>query len=128
MRVLLDTSTFLWLLAESRRLSATARDLIADEGNEVSLSTVSEWEIALKSRLGRLSLPEPVDRYLPRQCERLDLDILTLDEDAALCEARLPVLHKDPFDRMLVCQAVVHGYTILTPDPLIAQYAVRVAW
>jgi len=116
------------LLAESRRLSDLARSLISDEGNEVSLSTVSEWEIALKSRLGRLSLPEPVDRYLPRRREQLDLDILELDEDAALCEARLPVLHKDPFDRMLVCQAVVHGYTILTPDPMIAQYAVRVVW
>jgi len=97
-------------------------------GNEVYLSAVSSWEIALKHRLGRLPLPTPPRRLVPQMREAHGIETVPLDGDAALQEAHLPDLHRDPFDRMLVCQAIVHGLVILTPDPGVEQYPVRTAW
>jgi PIN domain nuclease of toxin-antitoxin system len=128
MRLLLDTATFLWIVAGAPELSARARELFADPDNEVYLSTVSTWEISLKSALGRLPFPEPVERFVPAQRRRHGIEPLALDEESALHLARLPRLHRDPFDRMLVCQAIVHGLVIVGPDPAITQYPVRVSW
>jgi len=127
-RLLLDTCTFLWIAAGAPDLSSRARELFADPDNEVYLSVVSAWEIALKHSTGRLPLPEPPERFVPAERRRHAIDTLPLDEDTALHLARLPALHRDPFDRMLVCQAIVHGLVILGPDPLITQYSIRAAW
>jgi len=78
--------------------------------------------------LGKLPLPEPPGRFVPLQRKQHGIDPLQLNEEAALHLSRLPLLHKDPFDRMLVCQAVVHRLVILTPDELIHQYPVRTVW
>ena len=128
MPLLLDTSTFLWVAIDSPRLSATARELFASEDNESFLSCVSCWEIAVKYGLGRLPLPEPPDRYIPRLREEHGIEPLSLDEESALHVTRLPALHRDPFDRMLVCQAIVRGLVLLTPDEAISQYPVRSKW
>lgn len=128
MKLLLDTCTFLWLILDSDELSAEIRGLVANPLNEVQLSAVSTWEIALEVSLGRLPLPKPADAYIQRQRERHGVDFLALDELSALHLLRLPALHQDPFDRMLVCQALVHGLTVVTPDHLISQYPVRVVW
>jgi len=127
-RLLLDTSTFLWVINDSPELSPQARQLFVDFENEVYLSSVSAWEIAIKYGLGRLSLPESPDRFVPTQRKQHGIDPLELDEEAALHLTRLPLLHKDPFDRMLVCQAIVHHFVILTPDDLVTQYPVRTMW
>ncbi|TMA11764.1 MAG: type II toxin-antitoxin system VapC family toxin [Deltaproteobacteria bacterium] len=128
MRFLLDTSTFLWVISGAPELSARARELFVDPGNEIFLSSVSSWEMAVKYALGRLPLPEPPERFVPMQREQHGIEPLPLDEEAALHLARLPLLHKDPFDRMLVCQAIVHGLVVLTPDNLVNQYPVRTMW
>ena len=128
MKVLLDTATFLWTCLDSPRLSEDARRVFANPDNDVVLSAVSAWEIAVKHGLGRLPLPEPPERYLPRQRDAHGVGSMLLDEETVLHVRRLPNLHRDPFDRMLVCQAIVHGMTILTPDPLITQYPVRTVW
>ena len=128
MRLLLDTCTFLWITAGARELSSRARAAFQAPGNEVFLSAVSAWEIALKHGLGRLSLPEPPDRFVPTQRESHGIAPLFLDEESVLHVQRLYALHRDPFDRILVCQAIVHGLTILSPDPLIAQYPARTLW
>lgn len=128
MRVLLDTCTFLWLAADAPQLSSRARDLFQDPANEVYLSSVAPWEIAVKYSLGRLPLPTPPERFVPAQRERHGIAPLPLDEESVLQAHRLPALHRDPFDRMLVCQAIVHGMAILTPDPLVVQYPVRTLW
>lgn len=128
MKLLLDTCTFLWLIADTPDLSPRARDLFADPDNEVYLSAASAWEIALKHSLGRLPLPEPPERFVPDQRVRHGIEGLPVDEDSALHVGRLPQLHRDPFDRMLVSQAIVHGLAILGPDPLVAQYPVRTLW
>lgn len=127
-RLLLDTCTFLWIVAGAPDLSVRARELFVDPENDVCLSVVSAWEIALKHATGRLPLPEPPERFVPAERRRHGIDVLELDEESALHLARLPPLHRDPFDRMLVCQAIVHGLVILGPDPLITQYPIRAAW
>jgi PIN domain nuclease of toxin-antitoxin system len=126
--ILLDTCSFLWLLAESRRLSKYASEIFENAEREIFLSVVTCWEISVKFAAGRLELPEPPGKLLPKVRERLGLQGLPLDEESALYVARLPRLHSDPFDRMLICQSIVHGMAILTPDEAIAQYPVRTLW
>lgn len=128
MKLLVDTCTFLWIVGDSLALSRRARDMFQAADNEVFLSTVSAWEIAVKHGIGRLPLPEAPDRFVPAMRERHGVVSLAVDEESALHVSRLPALHRDPFDRMLVAQAIVHGLTILTPDALVTQYPARTTW
>jgi PIN domain nuclease of toxin-antitoxin system len=128
LNLLLDTCTFLWLILGNSELSSRARDRIRDPDNDVYLSSVSTWEMALKCGIGRLHLPEPVDRFVIGMRERHEICSLEPAEEATLQVTKLPDLHHDPFDRMLVCQAIVHGLTLITPDRLIQQYPVRTDW
>lgn len=128
MRLLLDTCTFLWAVAGDAALSATARSAFLDPTNDVYLSAASAWEIALKYSLGKLPLPQPPGVFVPRERQRHQVSPLPLDEAATLAIARLPDLHKDPFDRILICQAIMGGLTLLTPDSLIGQYPVPTLW
>jgi PIN domain nuclease of toxin-antitoxin system len=128
MKLLVDTCTFLWIASNSKRLSKTATALFLDESNERYLSAASAWEIGIKHAAGRLPLPERPDIFIPRLRIASGIESLAVDEDSALHAGKLPGLHSDPFDRMLVAQAIVHGMIILTPDPEIEQYAARVLW
>jgi PIN domain nuclease of toxin-antitoxin system len=127
-KLLLDTCTFLWSIEGGAAISESARAALAASTNVVYLSSVSAWEIAVKHALGKLPLPEAPERYVPEQRRARGIDPLPLDEDAALHLARLPMLHRDPFDRMLICQALIAGLTLVTPDPDIARYPVRTLW
>ena len=128
MKLLLDTVTFLRATLGRKELSAHASDLLLDPDNERFLSTVSSWEIAIKYASGRLVLPENPERFVPKHRGKLETDVLPLDEESTFHLIRLPQLHRDPFDRILICQALVHGMVLVTPDPLISQYPVRTAW
>ena len=128
LNALLDTCTFLWLVRGDSNLSATARAVIEDPANEIFLSAASAWEIGVKYGLGKLPLPLAPSLFVPRERTRHRLVSLPLDEMASLTASGLPSLHKDPFDRLLIGQALTRGMTLLTPDPLIAQYAVPVTW
>jgi PIN domain nuclease of toxin-antitoxin system len=128
MKILLDTCAFLWIITDAPELSESARLLFVDPANEVYLSSVSAWEISVKHALGRLPLPEPPERFIPSRRKQHGIDTLLLEEEAALHLTRLPPYHQDPFDRMLICQAVVHGMVLLTPDEMILQYSVRTTW
>lgn len=128
MKLLLDTCTFLWAIEGGAELSARAREALVDPDNDVFLSAASVWEIAVKHALGRLPLPEPPDRYVPEQRSARGIVALPIDEDAALQLVRLPPLHRDPFDRMLICQALAGALTVVTPDEEIARYPVRILW
>jgi PIN domain nuclease of toxin-antitoxin system len=127
-KLLLDTCTFLWIAAGSAELSRTARDLFADPDNDVFLSSVSTWEIGVKYRLGKLPLPDPPDRLILQLRVEHGIEPLALDEESTFQLLRLPDLHRDPFDRMLICQAIHHAMAILTPDPAIRGYPVRTLW
>jgi PIN domain nuclease of toxin-antitoxin system len=128
MRLLLDTCTFLWIVAGARQLTPRVVELFRAPENEVYLSAASAWEIALKHALGRLPLPEAPERFVPAEREAHGIAALPIDEESALHLSRLPALHRDPFDRILVSQSIVHGLAILTPDPLISAYPARTVW
>lgn len=128
MKLLVDTCAFLWIASESPRLSKVAAAVFLDRNNDRYLSAASSWEIAIKHAAGRLLLPERPDIFIPMVREASGIASLEIDEESALHAGKLPALHADPFDRMLVAQAIVHGMTILTPDPQIERYAVRVLW
>jgi PIN domain nuclease of toxin-antitoxin system len=128
MNFLLDTCTFLWLATDPTRLSAAANVARADPGNTFTLSAVSAWEIGVLFSLGRLALSQPPVLFVPQERQLHRIGVLELSEDAATHVSNLPQHHRDPFDRMLVCQALIHGLTILTPDPVIRQYAVPTLW
>jgi PIN domain nuclease of toxin-antitoxin system len=126
-KLLLDTCTFLWL-AGGGPLSDAAADAIRTPANEVYLSAASVWEIVTKHQRGRLPLPEPPDRLISTERKLRGVAALAFDEDSAFQGVRLPWLHRDPFDRMLIAQSIAHGLAIVTPDPLISQYPVRTVW
>lgn len=103
--------------------------MFRDPSNEAFLSVVSAWEIAVKSALGNMPLPEPADSYVPNFREKKELiEPLPLSEEMVLQVVRLPLIHRDPFDRLLICQAIAEGMAILTPDNRIRQYPVRTIW
>ena len=128
MRLLLDTCTFLWIASDSPRLSKNAAAVFLNPDNERYLSAASAWEIGIKNALGRLPLPERPDIFVPKTREASGIASLEINEESGLHAGRLPTLHADPFDRMLVAQSIVHGMTILSPDPQIERYGVRILW
>jgi PIN domain nuclease of toxin-antitoxin system len=121
MKLLLDTHVLLWAAGEPGRLPARIRALIKDPANELIFSAASLWEIAIKRRLGRDDF-----RVDPRLLRRGLLDNsyseLSITSEHAVAVDSLPPLHEDPFDRILVAQAMVEGITLLTADPVVAQY------
>lgn len=128
MKYLLDTCTFLWIAGGSARLSDHARSVYLDPENDVYLSVVSVWEIALKHGTGKLPLPAGPETFVRQARDREGIGAIGLDERAVFALARLPRIHSDPFDRMIVCQAQTGRMTILTRDPEIRRYPVATEW
>lgn len=128
MRLLLDTATFIWLVDGNTALTPRARELIVDPENEVFLSAASAWEIVIKYSLGRLLLQVPPDVYVTEQRQLHRIETLSISEIAALQVDKLPNIHRDPFDRIIVAQAIVHGLTVVTSDRLITAYPVSAVW
>jgi PIN domain nuclease of toxin-antitoxin system len=124
MRILLDTHVFLWYITADPKLPAAFRAAGQDPANEVHLSAASVWEAVIKYHLGKLPLPAPPADYLPEQRAAHGMVSLPIDEGAMSRLASLPPLHRDPFDRLLVAQALQHGLTLATVDPDIAAYPV----
>jgi PIN domain nuclease of toxin-antitoxin system len=124
MRILLDTCEFLWLVTGDAKLSMPVASAVRDPRNQVFLSVVSVWEISLKHSLGKLPLPQPPAKFITLQREKHFIAPLVLDETAVAQLSGLPPLHRDPFDRMLVCQAQAHELTFASSDPLVRQYPV----
>ena len=121
MRLLLDTHLLLWAAADSKRLPAEARALLDDAGNDVYYSAASIWEIAIKSSLLRKDFRIEVDALLPA-LPRMGLTELPISGAHAAGISRLPPIHRDPFDRMLIAQSIVEPLTLLTNDALLARY------
>jgi len=127
-KLLLDTVTFLDAVMRPEDLSPRVRDLLLDPENERYLSIASSWEIAIKFSLGKLTLPADPGQFIPEHREKLAADVLPIDEESVLHMTRLPMLHRDPFDRILISQALIHTMIFVTPDVRIAKYPIRVAW
>ncbi len=128
MKLLLDTCAFLWFQADSPQLSPAVRSEILDQRNEVYLSAVSVWEIARKYKQGGISLPSHPSTLIPEVRKASGIESLSLTEEDALAAEKLQLFHKDPFDRMLIAQALMGGLLIATPDRAFQPYPVRVIW
>jgi PIN domain nuclease of toxin-antitoxin system len=126
MRLLLDTHVFLWFISGSPRIPSRLRDSIRTRENDVYLSVVSVWEASIKHRLGKLPLPEPPGVYLPAQRQRHEIASLPIEESSIAHLDRLPLLHRDPFDRLLICQAIEHQLTLATVDEAMQPYPVEI--
>ena len=121
MRLLLDTHVLLWTIAESRRLSSTARALIGEPDNALTFSSVSLWEVAIKAERGRDDFRIDVSS-LRRSLFDNEYAELSMTGAHAVALGSLPPIHRDPFDRMLVAQAMIEGMTLVTSDPAVAKY------
>jgi len=127
-RCLLDTSVFLWALGPYEMLSQEVQDILDSGKHDLYLSAASSWEIAIKSSLNKLSLPEPAAQYIPNMLTTTGIRSLMISHVHALGVADLPSHHTDPFDRMLVAQAQQERMTLLTSDKEILKYDVRTMW
>ena len=126
MKVLLDTSAFLWWVSSgAERLTPRARWAIQDPGNEPVLSAASAWEIAIEHERGRISLPLAPERYVPDLVRRHGFSVLPVELRHALRAGALPAHHRDPFDRLLVAQAQIEDLPLVSADPAIGQYESR---
>lgn len=126
MNLLLDTHVFLWFISEDKQLPQNMRDVIRHPDNEVYLSVVSLWETIIKYQLGRLPLPQPPEIYLPTQRKKHLIASLPVIEADVARLAQLPPIHRDPFDRLLICQALEHNMTLVTVDNMIHEYNVSI--
>ena len=122
MKLLLDTHVWLWWNTEPERLATTVRRQIGDVRNEVFLSAASVWEMAIKRELGKLSLPEPVATYVARRLAADGVTPLAVRFDHAAAVETLELLHRDPFDRLLIVQARHEGLRLLTADDQVLAY------
>lgn len=122
MKLLLDTHIFLWFISGDNRLSVSFRDAVRNRDNDVYLRVVSIWEAIIKYQLGKLPLPESPEIYLSSQRTRHSIFSLPVDEESVAQLAKLPALHRDPFDRLLICQALQHELVIVTADTAIMAY------
>jgi PIN domain nuclease of toxin-antitoxin system len=125
-KLLLDTHAFLWFMAGDARLSRRARRAI-EENDGWWLSAASVWELAIKSSLGRLTLPAPALEYLSDKVQR-GLRVLAVEWPHAAAVERLPFHHRDPFDRLIVAQAHADSLSIVTKDAIFKKYGVHVIW
>ena len=124
MKILLDTHIFLWYISGDERIPAAMKHNIRDPKNEVYFSVVSLWEATIKYQIGKLPLPESPDVYLPAQRSIHLIESLQLDEASVKQLSKLPLLHRDPFDRLLVCQAIQHSLSIATVDSVVLAYPI----
>ena len=128
MRLLLDTHAFLWMILGDSRMSDSLRDILRSEEHSVWLSAISIWEIVLKQSQGRLVLPGPGAGYAANFRRLHHISTLPLEETSAQHLTQLPAVHRDPFDRMLICQAIEHEMTLVTIDAQIRRYPIKTLW
>jgi PIN domain nuclease of toxin-antitoxin system len=128
MRVMLDTHAFLWFVGGDSNLSATARAAITDPNNVVLLSPASHWEIAIKVSTGKLTLAEPFDVFMLREIQQNGFEIFPIEVAHTAVVATLPFHYRDPFDRLLVAQALSEGVPLVSADPVFDSYGVTRMW
>jgi PIN domain nuclease of toxin-antitoxin system len=128
MRLLLDTHAFLWWVAGSRDLARKARSAVGSGRNECFVSIASGWEIAIKVSLGTLKIDGALDRFLPEQLAANSFQPLPIELKHCARVAALPFHHRDPFDRLLVAQALEDGLAIVTADSVFTKYGVERVW
>ena len=127
MKLLLDSHTFLWWNNEPDKLSPRVLEMCKDSENALFVSIASIWELQIKFQLGKLRLYKPLAEII-RQEQENGIEILSVEAPHVFALDSLPNHHKDPFDRLLVAQALVEGAVLVSADPLVKQYPVKVEW
>ena len=128
MRLLLDTHTFIWFVTDSPRLSTTAKALIENEYNEKLLSIASAWEMAIKHSIGKLNFEIPFQNFLERQMQQNSMSLLNVQIIHLDVVANLPLHHRDPFDRLIIAQAIVERIPIVGRDEIFDLYPTERLW
>ena len=128
MKLLLDTHTFIWWDSEPTRLSAQALTLCQDPENSLVLSVASLWEMQIKLQLGKLRLALPLRQIIESQQQTNQIEILPITMSHVFALGNLPSHHKDPFDRLLIAQAIVEDTALVTGDRMFSEYPINVAW
>ncbi|HEY4904568.1 MAG TPA: type II toxin-antitoxin system VapC family toxin [Candidatus Sulfotelmatobacter sp.] len=127
MKALLDTHTFLWAILDDPRLSRRAKQIFTGP-NDLWLSVASVWEILIKVQAGKLPLPKPTGRYVVKKLSENRIELMPIRLDHVLKIESLQTHHRDPFDRVLICQSLEEDLPILTSDPLFNRYPVETIW
>ncbi|MDX2034263.1 MAG: type II toxin-antitoxin system VapC family toxin [Blastocatellia bacterium] len=125
---MLDTHTFFWFVLNRPSLSPTARGIIANPDNEIDVSPATYWEIAIKIRLGKYILSEPVDIFMERELDTNQFRVLHIDPRHVAPLASMPFHHRDPFDRLLIAQAMAEGIPLISADDVFDKYPVERRW
>ena len=128
MRYLLDTHAFIWFISDDHRLSKKAESTIRNRSNEIYFSAASAWEISIKMALGRLSIKAEIESFLLAQLLENGFLSLPITISHATYIIKLPDIHKDPFDRILVAQSKIEDMTLISCDRMVRQYDVKVVW
>lgn len=125
MRILLDTHVFIWMTAGLERLGGL-NDYLEDSSNQLVLSAATSWEISIKHKLGKLKLPHQPSAWVPSRMDKHQIEGLPIEHIHALAVDDLPLLHKDPFDRLLLAQAKIEDLILATADPVFRAYTDRI--
>jgi PIN domain nuclease of toxin-antitoxin system len=127
-KLLLDTQCWLWWFSEPNRLNEEVIKQISDEANELWFSVASIWEIGIKVSIGKLPLPEPLESYVSSRMAELGVQLLDIKANHAVKASTLPLHHRDPFDRILIAQAIIEDMTLVSADSMFRQYEVSILW
>lgn len=128
LRLLLDTHVFLWWVNDAPELTEAARLAITDANNLCCLSVASCWEMAIKSSLGKLRLARPLERFIPEQLSANGFELLNIELRHTTKLEKLPFHHRDPFDRLLIAQAISEKLKIVSADSVFSKYKVKLLW
>ena len=128
MSYLLDTHTFLWMAGDPLSLSEKVREIVEEKNNRLYLSAASAWEIAMLQQLKRLELPDVPRRFIAEALQQLNVLPISIGFTTAISAATLPFIHRDPFDRLIIAEALKEKMTVLTRDNLFESYGVKVLW
>lgn len=128
MKYLLDTMVWLWSVGPTEQIGSAGLEILRDGKQELYLSAASSWEIAIKTKLGKYDLPEPPTRYVPKRLTAQGIHSLSVTQSHSLKVYDLPLHHSDPFDRLIIAQALAEQMTVLTSDRVFKKYDVEVIW
>ncbi len=128
MNLLIDTSVFLWICCDPKLLSVTARQALENPKNDLWVHPVSFWELQIKNQIGKLPLKIPLQEFITKGMHRHGIQESTFSSESIFFLEKLPMLHRDPFDRLLIAHALLKSWTLVTSDETIKEYPVPILW
>jgi PIN domain nuclease of toxin-antitoxin system len=128
MKYLLDTVVWLWSVGPTEKIGSAGLEILTNGEEDIYLSAASSWEISIKTKLGKYDLPEEPSHYIPNRTARQGIQSLSITQNHTLKVYDLPLHHSDPFDRLIIAQAVAENMVILTSDRIFRKYPVELLW